>query len=44
MTGRALPMLDERQAAARGGALHVADALSEPVLSVLGPALAALQA
>jgi glycosyltransferase involved in cell wall biosynthesis len=36
-------MLDERQAAARGGALHVADALSEPVLSVLGPALAALQ-
>lgn len=27
---------------ARGGALHVADALSEPVLSVLGPALAAL--
>ncbi|HVK31602.1 MAG TPA: glycosyltransferase [Burkholderiaceae bacterium] len=26
----------------RGGALHVADALSEPVLSVLGPALATL--
>jgi glycosyltransferase involved in cell wall biosynthesis len=35
-------MMDQRHPGGRGGALHVADALSEPVLSVLGPALTAL--